>query len=127
MLIKLQDGRVKDAPMTEVTAENYICPVNETHLYHCIVEVRKFNPETGARLSVPRLQKFGKRIFEGAVRKNLEKQGYTITILHRAGDPIKEDKPAEKPADEKPAKGKGGKKADKPAEATEKPADEPNA
>lgn len=84
MIIKLSDGRVKDVPVTQVTAENYIVPENEKHLFHVIIEVRKFNPETGERLSKPRVQKFGRKAFLQNVRKNLIKQGYTITILHEA-------------------------------------------
>lgn len=82
MLVKLNDGHVKDVPVTQVTKENYIVEENEKHLYHCIIEVKKFNPETGERLSVPRVQKFGKKAFETTVETNLKKQGYTITILH---------------------------------------------
>ncbi len=82
MLVKLEDGRKKDVPVTQVTKENYICDENEKHLYHCIIEVRKFNPETGERLSIPRVQKFGKKTFENGVADNLRKQGYSITILH---------------------------------------------
>lgn len=68
--------------LNELTAENYNVPANEKHLYHCIIEVKKFNPETGERLSVPRLQKFGVKMFENGVADNLKRQGYTITILH---------------------------------------------
>lgn len=82
MFIKLSDGRVKDVAVKDVTAENYICPDKEKHLYHVVIEVRKFNSETGERLSVPRVQKFGKKIFETLIRKELQKQGYTLTILH---------------------------------------------
>lgn len=86
MLVKLNDGRVKDVPVTQVTKENYIVEENEKHLYHCIIEVKKFNPETGERLSVPRIQKFGKKAFETTVETNLKKQGYTITILHEPSE-----------------------------------------
>ena len=68
--------------LMDLTAENYNVPANEKHLYHCIIEVKTFNPETGERLSVPRLQKFGVKMFENGVLDNLKRQGYTITILH---------------------------------------------
>lgn len=84
MKVKTPDGGVKDVRVEQVTADNYICPENEKHLYHVIIEVRKFNSETGERLSKPRVQKFGKKAYESKVRKNLLKQGYTITMLHEA-------------------------------------------
>ena len=57
-------GKTKDVAITEVTPENYIVPEKEKGMYHCIIEVRKFDSETGKRLSVPRIQKFGKKVFE---------------------------------------------------------------
>lgn len=61
------EGKTKDVAITDVTPENYIVPSNEQHLYHCIIEVRKFDSETGKRLSVPRIQKFGKKSFENGI------------------------------------------------------------
>lgn len=84
MKVTTPNGGVKDVRIEQVTADNYICPENEKHLYHVIVEVRKFNAETGERISKPRVQKFGKKAFESKVRKNLVKQGFTITMLHEA-------------------------------------------
>lgn len=86
MRVKLTDGRVKDVNVTDVTPDNYIVPEGEEHLYHAIIEVKKFDSNNGNRLSVPRLQKFGKKMFDHVVHKNLMLQGYTITILH---DPSK--------------------------------------
>ena len=82
MFVKLENGKLKDVDVTQVTAENYIVPEDEQALYHCIVEVRKFDPNTGRRLSVPRVQKFGKKEFETLVRDNLRQQGYTVEILY---------------------------------------------
>lgn len=76
------EGKTKDVNVSEVTPDNYIVTDNEKKLYHCIIEVRKFDPETGKRLSVPRIQKFGKKTFENSVSHNLKLQGYTVTILH---------------------------------------------
>lgn len=61
------EGKTKDVAITDVTPENYIVPSNEQHLYHCVIEVRKFDSETGKRLSVPRIQKFGKKSFENGI------------------------------------------------------------
>lgn len=73
----------KDVAITEVTAENYIVPKGEEHLFHAVIEVKKFDANTGKRQSTPRVQKFGKKSFEsGGVRDNLKRQGYDILILH---------------------------------------------
>lgn len=69
-------GTMPSAPKQE-----YFVPANEKHLFHCIIEVKKFNPETGERLSKPRVQKFGQKTFEMVLPK-LREQGYTVTILH---------------------------------------------
>ena len=84
------EGKTKDVAITDVTPENYIVPDNEKHLYHCIIEVRKFDSETGKRLSVPRVQKFGKKSFENTVQQSLRLQGYTVTILHDPNEFLKE-------------------------------------
>lgn len=83
------EGKTKDVAITDVTPENYIVPSNEQHLYHCIIEVRKFDSETGKRLSVPRIQKFGKKSFENGIFDALKKQGYTITVLHDPNEYVK--------------------------------------
>lgn len=89
MRVKVNDGKTKDVAITDVTPENYIVPSNEQHLYHCIIEVRKFDSETGKRLSVPRIQKFGKKSFENGILDALKKQGYTITVLHDPNEFVK--------------------------------------
>lgn len=83
------EGKTKDVAITDVTPENYIVPSNEQHLYHCVIEVRKFDSETGKRLSIPRIQKFGKKGFENGVADALKKQGYTVTILHDPNEYVK--------------------------------------
>ena len=75
-----KDGR--DTPIEKLTAENYIVPTGEEKDYHAVIEVVQFDPKTGKRLSKPRVQKFGKKIFEAHVADSLRKQGYTVTILH---------------------------------------------
>lgn len=106
------EGKTKDVAITDVTPENYIVPSNEQHLYHCIIEVRKFDSETGKRLSVPRIQKFGKKSFENGILDALKKQGYTITVLHDPNEYMK----AKAEADEK-AKAEKAKAADAKAKA----------
>lgn len=86
MLIKTEEGKTKDVGLTDVTAENFICPKGEEKYYHCRIEVRKFNAETGERLSKPRIQVFGKKFFETFGLHNLRKQGYTVDILHNPNE-----------------------------------------
>lgn len=85
-----KDGR--DTPIEKLTAENYIVPTGEEMAYHAVIEVTQFDPKTGKRLSKPRVQKFGKKIFEAHVADSLRKQGYTVTILHDPNVWIKEQK-----------------------------------
>ena len=82
MLVRLQDGRLKDVAVSEVTKENYIVPQNEQGLYHCKMELVKFNENTGVKVSKPSIQKVGKRAFESIMQKQWNEYGYTIEILH---------------------------------------------
>lgn len=121
------EGKTKDVAITDVTPENYIVPSNEQHLYHCVIEVRKFDSETGKRLSVPRIQKFGKKSFENGILDALKKQGYTITVLHDPNEYVKaqaEEKAARTAAQQKAAEGKAAAdaKAKAKAKAEEKAA-----
>ena len=75
-----KDGR--DTPLVKLTPELYIVPKGEERFYHVLIEMRSFDPKTGTRLSRPRVQKFGKKIFDAHVRESLTKQGYTLVILH---------------------------------------------
>lgn len=127
MRVKVNDGKTKDVAITDVTPENYIVPSNEQHLYHCIIEVRKFDSETGKRLSVPRIQKFGKKSFENGILDALKKQGYTITVLHDPNEYVKaqaEEKAARTAAQQKAAEEKAAAdaKAKAKAKAEEKAA-----
>lgn len=110
------EGKTKDVAIIDVTPENYIVPSNEQHLYHCVIEVRKFDSETGKRLSVPRIQKFGKKSFENGILDALKKQGYTITVLHDPNEYVKAQ------AEEKAARTAAQQKAAKEAKAEEKAA-----
>ena len=89
MLVKVSEGKTKDVAIIDVTPENYIVPDNEKHLYHCVIEIKKFDSETGKRLSIPRIQKFGKKGYENSIADNLKKQGYTITVLHDPNEYMK--------------------------------------
>ena len=89
MRVKVSEGKTKDVAIIDVTPENYIVPDNEKHLYHCVIEIKKFDSETGKRLSIPRIQKFGKKGYENSIAENLKKQGYTITVLHDPNEYVK--------------------------------------
>ena len=75
-----KDGR--DTPLEKLTPENYIVPQGEERFYHAVIEVVQYDQKTGKKLSKPRVQKFGKKMFESSVQASLRKQGYTVTILH---------------------------------------------
>lgn len=51
-------------------------------MYHCRVEMERFNGKTGERLSSPRLCKFEPKFFEAFGLHNLRQQGYDVVILH---------------------------------------------
>ena len=75
-----KDGR--DTPIEKLTKDNYIVPTGEENSYHCVIEVVQYNPKTGEKISKPRVQKFGRKMFEQIIQNALRKQGYAITILH---------------------------------------------
>lgn len=104
-----KDGR--DTPIENLTPENYIVPKGEERFYHAVIEVKQFDQKTGKRLSKPRVQKFGKKMFERLVLTNLKKQGYEILILHDPNEWLKENraKLAEKAKADKEAKEKAEK------------------
>lgn len=97
MLVKTQDG-TQDVPMINaitgeynVNAGNYIVPAGEEALYHVIQEQKKFNAETGKRLSKPIIQKYGKKEYESIVQRQLRLQGFQVVVLH---EPVIKDKKA---------------------------------
>lgn len=110
MQVKTETGRIKDVGILEVTPENFICPSNERNMYHCRIEIKKFNPETGERLSKPRIQVFGKKFFETFGLHNLRKQGYTVDILHDPNQFVKANR--ERIAAEERAKAEAEKEAE---------------
>lgn len=87
-----ENGKIKDAGILDVTPENFIVPDGGRHLYHCRIEVKKFNPETGERQSKPRIQSFGKKFFETFGLHNLRQQGYTVDILYDPNEWLKANK-----------------------------------
>lgn len=84
-----KEGR--DLPVEKLTPENYIVPKGEERFYHVVIEVRQFDPKTGKRISRPRVQKFGKKMFEAHVQASLRKQGYDVVVLHNPNEWLKEN------------------------------------
>lgn len=117
MRVKVSEGKTKDVAIIDVTPENYIVPDNEKHLYHCVIEIKKFDSETGKRLSIPRIQKFGKKGYENSIADNLKKQGYTITVLHDPNEYLKAKAEADEKAKAEKAKADAKAKAEADAKA----------
>lgn len=81
--MKTKDG--SELPVEQITADNYKVPTGEEKLYHIKQEIKQYNPKTGAKISVPSIQKFGPKVFKAIVERNLRRLGYEIEILH---DPV---------------------------------------
>lgn len=82
--MRTKDGR--DLSIVDITADNYVVPTGEEMAVHAKIEVKQFDPKTGARISTPRIQKFGMKEWKSAMLSSLRKQGYTVEVLH---DPFK--------------------------------------
>lgn len=76
----------KDVALDALTPDTYIVPKGEGRCYHLIQEVEQYDQKTGAKISRPRLQKYGRKAFNSVVRTALIKQGYKFTILHDPKD-----------------------------------------
>ena len=75
------NGGIKDVPLSEVTAANYLVPQNEVGFWHVLQEKVEYNRQTGKRMSRPVLQKYDTKAYP-QTRKYLVDAGYTITVLH---------------------------------------------
>ena len=96
-----KDG--KDVDIIKIDADNYKVPAGEEHLYHVKIEVKKFNPDSGARMSRPRIQKFGAKEYDTTVKNDLVRQGYTLDVLHNPTEWLKQQEAAKAKAAEKAA------------------------
>ena len=76
----------KDVALDALTPDTYIVPKGEERCYHLIQEVVQYDQKTGAKISRPRLQKYGRKAFNSVVRTALVKQCYKFTILHDPTD-----------------------------------------
>lgn len=82
--MRTKDGH--DVSILDINANNYLVPVGEERVYHVKIEVKQFDPKTGKRISMPRIQKFGQKIWQSNMRLSLRKQGYDFEILHDPSD-----------------------------------------
>ena len=119
-----KDG--KDVDIIKIDADNYKVPAGEEHLYHVKIEVKKFNPESGARMSRPRIQKFGAKEYDTTVKNDLVRQGYTLEVLHNPTEWLKQQEAAKAQAAEQTAADRK-KAAEEKAAADAKAAEEAKA
>ena len=120
MQVRTEEGQIKDVNILEVTPENFIVPKGEEDCYHCRIEVKKFNQDTGERISKPRMQVFGKKFFESFGLHNLRKQGFTVDVMHDPNKWLQENEA--KLEAEKQKKAEAGAKAKAEAAEAEKKA-----
>lgn len=109
MQMRTEEGQIKDVNILDVTPENFIVPKGEEDCYHCRIEVKKFNQDTGERISKPRMQVFGKKFFESFGLHNLRKQGFTVDVMHDPNKWLQENEA--KLEEEKQKKAEAGAKA----------------
>lgn len=119
-----KDG--KDVDIIKIDADNYKVPAGEEHLYHVKIEVKKFNPDSGARMSRPRIQIFGAKEYETTVKNDLVRQGYTLDVLHNPTEWLKQQEAAKAKAAEQTAADRK-KAADEKAAADAQAAEEKKA
>lgn len=79
----------RDLPLSEITAENYLVPKGEELFFHTMIDQSRYSPDTGKKISVERIQIFGRNEFPER-KRDLEKQRYTVTILHNPNEWVKE-------------------------------------
>ena len=120
MQVRTEEGKIKDVNILDVTPENFIVPKGEEDCYHCRIEVKKFNQDTGERISKPRMQVFGKKFFESFGLHNLRKQGFTVDVMHDPNKWLQENEA--KLEAEKQKKAEAGAKAKAEAAEAEKKA-----
>lgn len=118
--MRTKEGQIKDVNILDVTPENFIVPKGEEDCYHCRIEVKKFNQDTGERISKPRMQVFGKKFFESFGLHNLRKQGFTVDVMHDPNKWLQENEA--KLEAEKQKKAEAGAKAKAEAAEAEKKA-----
>lgn len=114
MQVRTEEWQFKDVNILDVTPENFIVPKGEEDCYHCRIEVKKFNQDTGERISKPRMQVFGKKFFESFGLHNLRKQGFTVDVMHDPNKWLQENEA--KLEAEKQKKAEAGAKAKAEAE-----------
>lgn len=70
------------ANLEKLTPEKYQVPAGEEHLYHVLQETKKYDADTGQKRTKPRVQKYGKKVFENNVYASQTKRKMSMVILH---------------------------------------------
>ena len=78
--MKTKNG--ENVSVEEITAENYFVPKGEERLFHVKFENVSYNPKTGKKISRPVIQKFGKKMYQSIMERQLKRAGYNIDVLH---------------------------------------------
>lgn len=113
--MRTKDGH--DLPVEKITADNYIVPKGEERFFHVKIEVKQFNPKTGAKISTPAIQIFGPKTYRTIMAKQLKRLGYAIEVLHDPDEWMKAN--AEKAAALRAAQAKAAQAADAERKAKE--------
>ena len=71
----------------EATAATYKPEKSERDYVHARLEQKRFDPQTGERRSVARIQKFGKKTFKLQLH-DLRQLGYTVDILYHPDEAV---------------------------------------
>lgn len=84
----------------EATAATYKPEESERGYVHARLEQKRFDPQTGERRSIARIQKFGRKTFKLQLH-DLRQLGYTVDVLFHPDEvvtPVKETPKEEKAA-----------------------------
>lgn len=79
------------ANLEKLTAATYAVPAGEEHLYHVLQETKKYDENTGQKRTKPRVQKYGKKIFESNVHSSHKKRKMSLVILHDPNEWLREN------------------------------------
>lgn len=71
-----------EMPMTEANIDpSYKIPASELHMIHAELEIKQFNPNTGEKMSVPKVQTFYPKEFAD-LKDNGGFVGYSVKVVH---------------------------------------------
>lgn len=79
------------ANLEKLTPETYNVPQGEEHVYHVLQETKKYDQDTGQKRTKPRVQKYGKKVFENNVYHSHKKRKMSLVILHDPNNWLREN------------------------------------